>query len=112
VVFGAADRGADAVGIEIFILPYLYAWSKNLFRLKKAKLLFGNLFNHNLKDADVIFVFWLDKNYGRLIKKLEPELKPGARVVVYCWAIKEWQDKLVKKDQPTDKDLPIYLYQM
>jgi len=112
LVFAAADRGADAIGIEIFVLPYLYAWFKNLFRSKKAKILFGDLFKYNISDASAVFIFLLDNSYGRLAGKFSRELKPGAKVIVGCWEISEWKDKLVNKDQPTEKDLPIYLYQM
>ena len=111
LVFSAAKAGAEAIGVEIFILPYFYAWVKSLF-IKNAKILYGDLFNYDLSGADVIFVFLMDKSYKRLIAKLEKELKPGARIVVSCWEIPDWQKKLVKTDKPSDRLLPVYLYKI
>jgi SAM-dependent methyltransferase len=111
LVFGAEAQGAEAIGIEVFILPYLYAAIKNLFH-KRTKILFGDLFNYDLSGADVVFIFLMSKSYQKLAKKFEEELKPGTRVVTSCWPIDDWKDKLVKEDKPTDKDLPIYLYQI
>jgi predicted RNA methylase len=115
LVFAAADNGAEAIGIEIFILPYLYAWLKSLFFKPKsgsAKILFGDLFNYDISGADAVFIFLLDKSYGRLVEKFKKELKPGTRVVVGCWEIKEWKDKLIKEDKPSDNKLPMYLYKI
>jgi len=111
LVFAAAKLGAEAIGIEIFILPYLYAWI-NSWGKKKTKILFGDLFNYDASGADVVFIFLLEKAYGRLAEKLSKELKPGTRVVAYCFEIKEFKDKLVKTDKPTNKDLSIFLYKI
>ena len=110
-VFAAASKGAEAIGVEVFILPYLYAWLKSLF-YKKSKIMFGDFFNYDLSGADVVFIFLMEKGYGKLVEKFNKELKPGARVVIYCWGIDQWKDKLVKEDKPTGKDLPIYLYKI
>lgn len=111
LIFAATAKGAEGVGIEIFILPYFYAWVKSLFK-KGSKILFGDLFNYDLSSADVVFIFLLDKSYKRLLEKFKKELKPGTRVVVGCWDMADWKDHLVKEDKPTDNDLPIYLYQV
>lgn len=111
LVFAAAESGAETIGIEIFILPYLYAWIKSWGR-KNVKILFGDLFNYDVSGADVVFIFLMGKAYGRLAEKLNKELKPGTRVIAYCWAISEWKDKLVKTDQPGENDLPIYSYKI
>lgn len=111
LVFAAAKKGAEAIGIEIFILPYLYSWIKS-WGNKKAKILFGDLFNYDISGADVVFIFLLNKSYGRLVEKFNRELKPGTRVVVGCWEIEEWKDKLVKNDKPAENVLPIFVYKI
>lgn len=111
LVFAAAKKGAETIGIEVFILPYLYASVKSLFN-KRTKILYGDMFNYDLSRADVVFVFLLKKSYKRLAEKLKKELRPGTRVVASCWDITELKDKLVKEDKPSDQDLPIYLYQI
>ena len=109
LVFAAAQKGARAIGIEIFILPYLYAKIKSFF-VPGSQIRYGDFFGRKINDATVVFVFLLDHSYKRIMKKFEAELKPGSRVVVSCWPIKEWESKLVKKDKRLEKELPIFLY--
>ncbi len=108
LVFAAAKAGAQAKGVDIFVIPYLVAKVRSWF-VKNSKIIWGDLFKINLADADVIYIFLLDKSYPRLIKKFAKELKPGAKVVVHCWPIKEWENKLIKEDKPKD-ELAIYIY--
>ncbi len=111
LVFASIKAGANqAIGIEVFILPYLFAWLKSFF-FKRTKFLFGDFFNYNLSNASVVFVFLLDKSYQKLIKKFKEELKPGTRIVVYCFEIKEWSDNLIKTDK-SQENLPVYLYKI
>ncbi|MDD5289833.1 MAG: hypothetical protein PHT40_01360 [Patescibacteria group bacterium] len=88
--------------------------SADIHRLQddKPQVLFKNLFKVNLSDADVVFIYLLPKCYEQLKAKLERELRPGSRVVVGVWPIKGWENKLIKKDKPTEKDLSLYLYQI
>lgn len=111
IVFESARRGAEAVGIEIFILPYFYARIKSYLK-PRTKILFGDMFNLNVSDANVVFIFLMSKSYQRIATKLEKELKPGSRVVSSCWPIKGWEDKLQKIDKPSENILPLYLYIM
>ncbi|MFA5125251.1 MAG: class I SAM-dependent methyltransferase [Patescibacteria group bacterium] len=110
LVFEAAKRGATATGVEIFFLPWLYARIKSFF-IPRTKILFGDLFFQDISDADTIFIFLLDKSYKRLTEKFSRELKPGAQVIVGCWPIAEWQDKLVSSSQPAD-NLPMFAYKI
>jgi len=111
LVFEAVKRGAKGTGVEIFILPWLYSKIKSLF-YPGSKMVLGDMFRHNIGDAQVVFIYLLDKSYGRLSEKFNKELMPGARIVVGCWPIKELEDKLVKRDKPRDIDLPMYVYKM
>ena len=111
LVFASARAGAKAVGIEMFILVYLYAKIKSFF-IPGSRIIFGNFFRHDLSDADAIFIFLMIKAYPKLIKKLEQELKPGCKIIVYCWPIEAWQDKLIITDKPDSAKLPIYVYRI
>ena len=111
IVFEAAKKGAEAIGIEVFILPYLYARIKSYFK-PRTKILFGDMFNLDVSDADVVFIFLMSKSYQRIATKLEKELKPGSRVVSSCWPVGGWEDKLQRIDKPDNKTLPLYLYIM
>jgi SAM-dependent methyltransferase len=100
------------VGIEISLVLYLIAKLSLFFKKINGKVIFKNIFKTNLAEASVIFIFLLPKCYERLKNKLERELEPGSRVVVGVWPIKGWEDKLIKADKPTEKDLSIFLYKI
>ena len=108
LVFASARRGAKSIGFEIFIIPYLVAKIRSWFN-KNSKIYFTDFFRRNISDANVVFIFLTYKPYKRLIEKLDKELKSGAKIVVYCFEIKEWQDRLIKVSK-TEKDLPVYVY--
>jgi SAM-dependent methyltransferase len=88
--------GIKIVGAEISFLLYLIA------RLRIKNILFKNLFKVDLSKADVVFIYLLPKCYEQLKAKLSAELKPGSRVVVGVWPIQGWENKLIKKDKPTE----------
>jgi SAM-dependent methyltransferase len=98
--------GIKVVGVEISFLFYLIA------KIRLKTVLFKNLFKVNLTDADVVFIYLLPKCYEQLKTKLERELRPGSRVVVGVWPIAAWENKLIKADKPTEKDLSLFLYKI
>ena len=104
LVIAAARSCRKAIGIEIDPIRYFISNLKIKFLgLKSAKIVIGNLFNRNLKDADVVFLFLNQKSNNKLQEKLS-KLKKGTRIVSHYWIFKGW--KPVKKDEK----LRIYLY--
>ena len=106
LVFAAAGAGAEAVGFEISLLPYLIAKSRSFF-VENSEIKFKDFWNQNLSDADVVYIFLTPKVNPKAKLKLEKELKKGSRVVTYTWPIEGWQS--VREDfvsgQPS-----MYLY--
>ncbi|MGQ9631477.1 MAG: SAM-dependent methyltransferase [bacterium] len=98
VIAAAREFGAIATGVEIN--PFLYALSSLRVILAGlwggARIVFGNFYNADLRDADVVTLFLSQHANDRLNEKLRRELKPGARVVSYVWEMKGW--KLVRYD--------------
>lgn len=96
VVFTAAKLRADCFGIEQSWLRVLYsrykAWGLGL---KKAKFSHGNIFSRNYEDADVIYIYLLQKAVNRLEEKLKRELKKGSVVITQTYHFLNW--KPVKK---------------
>ena len=90
---------AKAVGMEINPFLVLVA------RLKIAaagigdsvRIRWKNLYGQSLRDADVVAVYLSARGNERLRKKLERELKPGARVVSHRWPFRGW--KAAKVDE-------------
>lgn len=93
LVFASAKSGAQAKGFELSLFMYLLA---NIFRLfqkdrTKIKISCQDLWHSNLNDADLVYFFLMPKTYPKIKKKLENELKIGAKVIAYVWPIDGWE---------------------
>lgn len=106
----AAQEGAKAQGFEVSLLPYFLANLRRLFHKDKSriKISYRDVWQCNLSDADLVYVFLMPKIYPRLKQKFENELKPSARVIAYVWPIQGWEPVTIdsKKGCPN-----LYLYQ-
>ena len=98
------------VGIELAFPLYFFCKIKNLFkRNKNLKFQLGNIYRKNLSSADVVYFFSRGKDENNKVrKKLEKDLRPGARVISYAFPILGW--KPVEINKPNKKDITIYLY--
>ena len=107
VILAAGKAGAKAVGYEISLLFYLVAKLRSWFSKYDVKVKFRDFWLVDLSDADVIFFFLIPHIYPKMRKKLQKELKSGAKVIAYVWPFKDWQyTKKIKRD----KGPAIYLY--
>lgn len=109
-IFIAAQQfRANGVGVEIAWPLWLWSQLRRLWSKGNTRFILGNLFATPIGDADVVYIFGMpDKIKDKLRLKLERELKPGARVLSYSFAIPDWTP--VVRDKPAGK-LSIYLYQ-
>lgn len=102
--FGAA-RG---VGIEIS--PAHCMLGRIRARLEgirpKVQMRCENLFNAEIRDADVVFLYLNSGHVARLQSHLEEQLKPGARVVSIAFDFPDWQPSAF------DKIRLIFVYRM
>ena len=104
LVIAAARKCKRAVGIEIDFFRFLFSFLKvKILGLKNAKIILGNFFRQDFRDADVVFLFLRQKANDRLQKKLS-KLKKGTRIVSHYWVFHGW--KPVKQD----RKLKVYLY--
>jgi len=89
-VFG--KKGANVVGYELSPLYFLITWLNLKLRgVQGAALRYGNFFNADLSDADIVFCFLMPKAMDRLREKFDKELKRGARVVSYAFPIEGYE---------------------
>jgi len=84
IIVAAARRfGARAVGVEIE--PFRFIWCQLLITVlglrKRVRVVRRDLFSEDLRDADVVFCYLLQRTNDRLEHKLVRELRPGARIV-------------------------------
>jgi len=109
VLITAARRfGARAVGVEVDVFRYL--WSAIAVTLtgrwKQVRVIRGDLFSVDLRDADVVFTYLLQDTNDRLKDKLRRELRPGTRIIANTFVFPGLP--LVA----TDEELHLYLYRM
>jgi len=97
VIAAAQSYQARAVGVEIDPLRCLLA--NVLIRCRglqgRARVLWGNLYHFDLRDADVVLLYLLQRTNARLWAKLADELKPGARVVSYTFTLPHWTPAII-----------------
>ena len=83
------EFGAQAKGFEISILFYLIAKANLFLHRSKTQIVFESLFNQDLSKPDVIFCFLAERTMPTVREKLFSQLKPGARMIVYAFAVPE-----------------------
>lgn len=83
IVMAARRYGARAVGIEVDPLRYL--WCQMLITVlglrDRVRVVFGDFFNQDLTEADVVTCYLLQDTNNRLVNKFKQELRSGTRVV-------------------------------
>lgn len=108
ILMEAARRHKSVKLVGIEINPFVFALSRIMLKLRglddKIEIMRENLFNADIRDANVIFIFLLKGSTHRLEKKLKKELRKGTRVVSHIWKLKD--TKLAKADER----LKVYLY--
>jgi SAM-dependent methyltransferase len=93
----ARDHQAQAVGVEIDPLRCLMAnVGIRLGRLGgQARVVWGNLYEFDLRGADVVLLYLLQSTNARLRSKLARELKPGARIVSRSFTLPDWTPAVI-----------------
>ncbi len=107
-VLAAAKQGFQAVGVELN--PFQVWWCRLRIACaglsKRATIVRGSIFDHDLRDADVVICYLFPETNKKLQPKLGHELKSGARVLTHSFSFLGWK--------PTAKDAEerIYVYTM
>ncbi len=103
IVLLTAKRGVRATGIEIN--PILVAVSRlkaKVLRRNTAVFTRQDLWKTNLRDVDVLTLFFIKPFMEELQTKIVKEMNPGSRIVSHMFTFHDWQ--------PTKKHGTIYLY--
>ncbi len=79
----AAEKGAEAVGVELDPAVWFYAWvrARRSPHADRIRVRWGSLWWVSVRDADVVFVYLMPYWMGKLERMLRSQLKPGAVVV-------------------------------
>lgn len=110
LLLAASKKGAEAVGIEMNPYAWLLGYARMLFsgNILQTRIILGNYWWINLKNADAVAVYALPTIMEKLSGKLKNGLKKGTRVVSNSFQIPGL--KLVKEVQVGNNR--IYLYKV
>lgn len=114
-LFVAAQKfQARAVGIELSpaLVKQASEKAEKLGLTEQVRVLQGNLFDADLRQADVVTLYLMRLSNERLKPKLVHELKPGARVVSHDYEIMGWKPDRVEKVMLHRRPHMIYVYRM
>ena len=93
IITAAKEFHTRSVGIEVN--PLLVLWARRRIRTMGLKdrvnVVWGNFFCKDLGKADVVTLFLIQGTNDGLRKKLEEELKSGARVVSHSFTFQGWR---------------------
>lgn len=101
-LFFAERNGYKAIGYELSIYPFLKCLIKKILSGSAIKIKRKNFFKENLKDANLIFIFLVDKVMEKLKNKLIQNLKPGTIVISYGFKIPDWKIDKILDTNPSE----------
>jgi predicted RNA methylase len=108
IITAARHYGARAVGLELDPLRYL--WCQILITIlglrSRVRIIFGDFFDHDLNQADVVTCYLLQRTNKKLQEKFRQELHPKTRIVSHYFTFPKL--KLVRQDE----DDRLYLYNL
>ena len=92
IVLAAARRGAEALGVDIDPerIAEAEAAAVTVGVASRARFSVGDLFDLDLSEFDVVTLYLLPGVNRWLEGRLKCDLRPGARVVSFCFAMPEW----------------------
>jgi cyclopropane fatty-acyl-phospholipid synthase-like methyltransferase len=105
LVFAAAQKCDHATGVEISPMLHIISKLKKIKnKIKNATLIRDTLWNIDLKEYDVVSIYFIPHRMKKLKKKIKREMKPGSRIVSHAFTFPDWQD--------VAKDDTIYIYKV
>lgn len=97
VITAVQEAGVSAVGVEMRedLVERARAEIKRLNIEDKARVIRGDFFSVDLKNADAVTLYLTTSGNERLRPKLESELKQGAKVVSHDFRVGNWRPSVV-----------------
>ena len=101
----------SARGIDVNPLACAAARLRNLAD-RRVRILWGNFWDHDVSDADVVFCYLFPDVMERMAAKLAAELRPGARIASCNFPLPGWEPEAVLHPTSSVHGDPIYLYRV
>ena len=86
-----------AIGYELPLGIWMLAKVRVYLAGFPVEIRMRDLWTANLSDADVVFLYLFPEVCAKLEKKLERELKPGAKVISHGFALPNWKPEKVER---------------
>jgi histone methylation protein DOT1 len=108
LLIAAGEFGAQAVGLEIGPVQYLWIWLRVMTSglRNKIKIQWTNYLKADLTQADVVFVYATSKEVAKLVAHLPSHMQRGSKLVSISADFPEWEP------QEFDPHELIFVYQM
>ena len=103
MLIAAAKRGAYAIGYEINPIMYIWSIIACAKYRKSIKIRLSNYWGVKLPEADVFYVFLIDRYTKKLDAKLKKDLSKPTKVVSYVF-------KLPRKSIKSTSNTNLYIY--
>lgn len=102
LLMAAAKRGLMATGVEMNLLLVIVAKLYTLKYRKNVKVIWGNFWRTDIKNADGIFVFLIKHKMARLDEHIQSNASKKLKVVSYGFEI--------PGKKPAKNENPLFLY--
>ena len=99
------------VVVEYFLMPFIIAGIQLSFQKSKIKILKKNLFDVNLKEADIIYCFLNKQAMKKLKEKFLKECKRGVQIISYQFSLPDMAPEKVIDINENNRD-KVYFYKM
>lgn len=101
--------GVKGIGFELNLLLIFYSRIvAKLNGIKNINFVRQNIFDADIKNADVIFLFLMPRTLIKLKSKILKESKKGTLIISHGFKIEGWDNYLIKVQQR--KLFPTYFY--
>jgi tRNA A58 N-methylase Trm61 len=89
----ARDFGAQAIGVELRddLVQFTRKKIEELGLVDRVKVVHGDLMQTDTRDADVVTLYLTTTANEKIAPKLEKELRPGTRIVSFCFRMPGWE---------------------
>ncbi|MFH1522976.1 MAG: hypothetical protein ABIE43_04145 [Patescibacteria group bacterium] len=89
-LFFAEKLGYKAVGYELSLYQYIKCVIKKRLLKSKVEIFNKDFFREDLAEADIVFIFLVDKVMKKVSDKLRSNLRPKTLVISYGFKISGW----------------------
>ncbi len=108
------EYGVTGVGIDVdrALLTTARATARETGVNQQVTFIEGNLFEADVSDATVVFIYLLPHLNLRLRQQLLQQLHPGSRIISHQFDMGNWVPELILKLEPSEEDSVLYLWRV